>query len=81
MFAATVPASTIDLELQGIASVLPRDEYPRILDAGCGFGRIAGPLSLLGYRVTGVDVNVEALRAANSRAPGPSYVALDQRHV
>jgi SAM-dependent methyltransferase len=80
-FAATVPASIIDAELAGIASVLPMEQYQRVLDIGCGIGRIAGPLSLRGYAVTGVDIHVDALRKAHRSSPRPHYVALDQRHI
>src|SRR5262249_47349268 len=57
------------------------DRYVRLLDVGCGSGRIAGPLCSRGYRVTGLDINLRALRMAQERSPGPQYVALDQRHV
>ena len=80
-FAATVPAWITATDLDGISGALPRDQYRRILDIGCGIGRIAGPLSARGYAVTALDINVEALRTASRRAPGPSYVALDQRHI
>ena len=80
-FSVTVPSRIIATEIAGIAAALPLDQYPRILDIGCGIGRIAAPLSSLGYSVTGLDINAEALFIANRRAPGPWYVALDQRHV
>jgi SAM-dependent methyltransferase len=80
-FAATVPASIIANELDGIARMLPRNQYPRLLDVGCGIGRISGPLHTRGYAVTGLDVNVDALRTASRQASGPRYIALDQRHV
>lgn len=80
-FALTVAASIVETELDGIAAVLPRDHYPRVLDVGCGVGRIAGPLSSRGYAVTGLDISVDALRTAHQCSPGPRYVALDQRHV
>lgn len=80
-FAATVPAAIIATELDGIGRVLPRAAYPRLLDVGCGIGRIAGPLAARGYAVTGLDISVAALRDARQRHPGPRYVALDQRHV
>jgi SAM-dependent methyltransferase len=80
-FAATVPASTTAADLDGITAVLPLDRFPRLLDVGCGIGRIAGPLCGRGYTVTGIDINVDALRTAMHRQAGPDYVALDQRHI
>lgn len=80
-FADTVPASIIETDLNGIGDVLPLDQYPRIVDVGCGIGRIAGPLCWRGYAVTGLDINLDALFAARRRAPDGRYVALDQRHV
>ena len=80
-FAEKVPQSTSEIELKGISRALPVEQYPRVLDVGCGIGRVAGPLASLGYVVTGLDINVEALRRAQRQAPGPRYVALDQRHV
>jgi len=80
-FATTVPASIMEADLEGIAALLPLNQYARLLDVGCGIGRIAGPLSSRGYAVTGLDVSVEALLIAHRCAPGPRYVALDQRHI
>lgn len=48
----------------------------RVLDAGCGTGRIAVRLQELGYDVTGVDVDHAMLDVARSEAP-----ALDWRHA
>jgi SAM-dependent methyltransferase len=44
----------------------------RVLDVGCGYGRIAIPLAGLGYEVTGFDVSRNLLRAArrDARARG-----------
>ena len=36
----------------------------RVLDVGCGYGRIAIPLAELGYDVTGLDISPNLLRAA-----------------
>jgi SAM-dependent methyltransferase len=80
-FAATVPVEFIEADLAGITALLPLDRYPRILDVGCGIGRIAGPLAARGYAVTGLDISVDALSLAGRRAAGPRYVALDQRHI
>jgi len=80
-FATAVPNAKIATEVEGVVSVCPKREFPRLLEIGCGTGRISGPLASFGYQVVGLDVNVEALRTAQRRAPGPRYVALDQRHV
>lgn len=41
----------------------------RVLDAGCGTGRIAVRLDQLGYRVVGVDVDATMLAQARAEAP------------
>lgn len=80
-FAATVPAAILGAEIDALCAILPVAEYPRLLDIACGIGRIAGPLAARGYAVTGIDINLQALRSARERAPGVRYVALDQQHV
>jgi len=80
-FAATVPAQFSEADLEGVARVLPLAAFPRLLDVGCGIGRVSGPLAARGYALVGIDVSVDALRSASRRAPGPRYVALDQRDV
>jgi SAM-dependent methyltransferase len=80
-FAATVPPAIVETEINALASILPLERHPRILDVGCGIGRITGPLLSLGYTVTGIDISMEALRSAKGRAPGARYVAVDQQHI
>jgi SAM-dependent methyltransferase len=80
-FAATVPKSATEREVNAIVALLPQREYPRVLDVGCGIGRTVGPLVDLGYDVTGVDVSVEALRMARRSVPTARYVAIDQRDL
>ena len=41
----------------------------RILDAGCGTGRVAVRLAELGYDVVGVDVDASMLDVARAEAP------------
>ncbi|GAA1343296.1 class I SAM-dependent methyltransferase [Arthrobacter roseus] len=41
----------------------------RILDAGCGPGRIGGELALRGHQVVGVDVDPELIQAAQETHP------------
>ena len=43
-------------------------ERERVLDAGCGYGRIAIPLATRGYRVTGLDLSELLLHNAREAA-------------
>ncbi|SHI31083.1 Methyltransferase domain-containing protein [Tessaracoccus bendigoensis DSM 12906] len=49
----------------------------RILDAGCGPGRLAGRLHELGHRVVGVDVDPALIAAAEEDHPGPLFLVGD----
>lgn len=49
----------------------------RILDAGCGTGRVAAELAARGHQVVGVDVDPQLLEAAAADHPGPVWVNAD----
>lgn len=49
----------------------------RVLDAGCGTGRVALRLSELGYNCTGVDLDEDMLRVAKERGSHVPWVAAD----
>ena len=49
----------------------------RILDAGCGPGRLDGFLHELGHSVVGIDVDPALIEAAEQDHPGPTYVVGD----
>lgn len=49
----------------------------RILDAGCGPGRIGGYLHSVGHDVTGVDVDPKLIAAAEKDHPGPRWLVQD----
>lgn len=49
----------------------------RILDAGCGTGRVALRLAELGYDCTGVDLDQDMLRVARERGPDLPWIAAD----
>ena len=80
-FAATVPERLTVMEVNAIWTLAPPGRHPRLLDLGCGVGRLSAPLQERGFSVTGLDVSVPALLTARGRAPRSSFVALDQRHV
>ncbi|MFF5896166.1 class I SAM-dependent methyltransferase [Streptomyces argenteolus] len=49
----------------------------KVLDAGCGTGRIAIRLTELGYRCTGVDVDASMLAVARREAPTQEWLLAD----
>jgi SAM-dependent methyltransferase len=56
------------------AMVRPRS---RILDAGCGPGRVGAALFARGHNVVGVDVDPELIAAAREDHPGPVWLMAD----
>ena len=49
----------------------------RILDAGCGPGRVGAALAARGHQVVGVDVDPELIAAAQADHPGPLWLVAD----
>ena len=49
----------------------------RILDAGCGPGRVGGALAAAGHEVVGVDVDPALIAAAEEDHPGPRWLVGD----
>ncbi|WP_430782894.1 class I SAM-dependent methyltransferase [Actinoplanes sp. G11-F43] len=58
-------------EARMIDAMVPRNA--RILDAGCGTGRVGGHLAAAGHRVTGVDLDAELIAEARSQHPGSHW--------
>lgn len=56
-------------------AMLPRGS--RVLDAGCGPGRLAGELHRRGHRAVGIDVDPALIEAARQDHPGPTYAVGD----
>lgn len=73
----SMAADGMDLagEARLIDAMLPRGS--RILDAGCGPGRLAGYLFAQGHTVVAVDVDPELIAAAEHDHPGPNWVVAD----
>lgn len=59
-------------EARLIDAMLPRGA--RVLDAGCGPGRLGGELFLRGHHVVGVDVDPALIAAAEEDHPGPEWL-------
>jgi SAM-dependent methyltransferase len=49
----------------------------RVLDAGCGPGRVGGRLAELGHEVVGVDLDPVLIAAAEHDHPGPRWLVGD----
>ena len=49
----------------------------RVIDAGCGTGRVAIELARRGYVVTGIDADPDMLAEARSKAPGLMWLQGD----
>lgn len=62
-------------EARFVDAMAPRGA--RILDAGCGPGRVGGRLAELGHHVVGVDIDPALIAAAEEDHPGPTWVVAD----
>lgn len=62
-------------EARLVDAMLPRGS--RILDAGCGPGRVGGELAARGHQVVGVDVDPALIAAAEADHPGPRWLVAD----
>lgn len=63
-------------EARLIDAMLPH-RGSRVLDAGCGPGRVSAVLHAAGHQVVGVDVDPELIAAAEQDHPGPNYYVGD----
>lgn len=62
-------------EARLVDTMMPR--RARILDAGCGPGRVGGALAAAGHDVVGVDVDSALIEAAEQDYPGPQWMVGD----
>lgn len=73
----TMAANGDDLEGEArfVDAMVPRGA--RILDAGCGPGRVGGALHRRGHQVVGIDVDPALIEAAEQDHPGPTWLVGD----
>lgn len=66
-------------DLEGEARLIDTLVPPgsRVLDAGCGPGRVGAALHARGHTVVGVDVDPELIAAAEHDHPGPRWQVAD----
>ncbi|MFI5508438.1 class I SAM-dependent DNA methyltransferase [Mycobacterium sp. NPDC051804] len=60
-----------------IESLLRETGGSRVLDAGCGTGRVAIELAARGFSVTGMDLDEAMLDAARAKAPEQRWILAD----
>ena len=65
----------LDGEARFLDAIAPHQA--RILDAGCGPGRVGGRLATLGHQVVGVDIDPALIAAANTDHPAGTWLARD----
>jgi 2-polyprenyl-3-methyl-5-hydroxy-6-metoxy-1,4-benzoquinol methylase len=77
----TLAAEGDDLagEARFVDAMTPR--RGRILDAGCGPGRVGGVLHALDHEVVGVDLDPVLIEAATADWPGPTWLVGDLTHL
>jgi SAM-dependent methyltransferase len=73
----TLAAQGMDLagEARLVDAMLPRGS--RVLDAGCGPGRVGAFLAAVGHTVVGVDGDPVLIAAAEADHPGPRWIVGD----
>jgi SAM-dependent methyltransferase len=73
----TMAADGVDLhgEARFVDAMVARGS--RILDAGCGPGRVGGRLAELGHEVVGIDIDPVLIAAAEHDHPGPTWLVGD----
>jgi SAM-dependent methyltransferase len=62
-------------EARFVDAMVPR--HARVLDAGCGPGRVSAFLADLGHDVVGVDVDPALISAAEQAHSGPTWIVAD----
>jgi SAM-dependent methyltransferase len=62
-------------EARFVDAMAPRGA--RVLDAGCGGGRVGGHLHRVGHQVVGVDLDPVLIEAATEDYPGPVWLVGD----
>jgi SAM-dependent methyltransferase len=67
------------VDLAGEARLLDAmlDRHSRVLDAGCGPGRVGAELAARGHTVVGVDADPALIAAADADHPGPRWLVAD----
>ena len=69
------------LEVDGLIRLIGSPEVKKILDLGCGYGRVSMPLRNRGYTVFGYDISSTLLKRAGQTDPEGIWVRGDMREL
>jgi 2-polyprenyl-3-methyl-5-hydroxy-6-metoxy-1,4-benzoquinol methylase len=69
--------ASIHGEADLVESLLREPDATRVLDAGCGTGRVAVELAHRGFSVVGIDSDAAMLHTARAKAPDLTWVHAD----
>lgn len=78
--ALAAEGADLEGEARFVDAIAPRQAGrtgARVLDAGCGAGRLGGALHRRGHDVTGVDVDEVLVEEARATHPGPTWLVAD----
>src|SRR4051812_24275796 len=64
-------------EADFVEILLERTSGRRVLDAGCGTGRVAIELARRGHSVVGVDADLDMLATARTKVPDLTWIHAD----
>lgn len=64
-----------------VANIAPPDDYPRLIDFGCGDGRVTAAFCDLGYSTWAVDAGPQMVARAAGRAPCATPIVSDGRDL
>lgn len=78
LWGSTLTPERSSAQADGLWSLLELTQGERVLDAPCGYGRLARLLAERGAVVTGIDASPRMIEEAR-RTPGPMYVCQDMR--
>jgi D-alanine-D-alanine ligase len=81
VFLDTIPHAWTELDVAAVVRRLPLPWFRSVLDVCCGPARHAQPLAQLGYTITGVDRDRDAIERARHAVPGGTFLELDQRDL
>lgn len=66
--AATRKHAFIDASVEWLKVIAPPEQFPRLIDFGCGPGMYTSRLAQMGYEVTGVDISERSILYAKEQS-------------